>query len=121
MASVKVEKSNPPSSEFNVGLDDFAQVRKKSMALWIFKHLSYKQNKYLILSWFLFICISTYLYSLIRVLIGDGIDILSDQSIDLFLSAVLIIGIISLLAPIFDLVANFMREVLAQRLERDTR
>ncbi|MCK5343976.1 MAG: hypothetical protein KAR20_11260, partial [Candidatus Heimdallarchaeota archaeon] len=63
MVSVKVNNNLSPSSEFNVGRDDFAQVRKRSMALWIFKHLSYKQNKYLIILWFILICTTNYFYS----------------------------------------------------------
>jgi ATP-binding cassette subfamily B protein len=123
MASAKVEQNFPPpqNSEFNVGRDDFAQVRKRSMALWIFKHLSYKQNKYVIILWFLLICIANYLYSLIRVLIGEGIDILIEQPNDLFLPVIIMIGVVSILSALFDLSANFTREVLAQRLERDTR
>lgn len=120
MAVAEVENVERLNSEFSVGKDDFAKVRKKSITLWIFKHLSYKQNKYLIFLFFLFVILNNYTFSLSRVLLGQGIDVLLDSPED-FPAIALSIGIILILVPTLGLCANFAREVLAQRLERDTR
>ena len=109
------------TSEFILENDEFQDARRKGAGSWIKKHILYKKNKYLLISFLFLTVIATFLSSMIMVIIGLAIDGFNrgDRSQVLFFVVLLLLFGIG--APLFGLSSNFFREILAQRLERDVR
>ena len=121
---MKINKDNnnfQHNVEFSSEKDVFIEARKKGVRSWILAHLFYKNNKYIVIIVFVTTIITANLSSLILVIIGLAItDFLNgDQS--RFLYYIILILVLGIGTPILRLVNFLLREVLAQRMERDTR
>ena len=107
-------------SEFGLTHDPFEKTRMKGPTQWIFKHLFYKRNKFYIISALSLMAFSALLNSVSWVVIGEIIESFiggTDQLVVLSLKILSIVGAI----PIINMIANLVRETLAQRMERDAR
>ena len=107
--------------EFSPGKDPFRKARKKGTTRWILAHVFYGSNKVLILIVLITTIVASILASTISVTIGQAVEEFINLNIASVISFTLLILILGLLTPVLRL-ANFMqREILAQRLERDSR
>ncbi|MBD3211835.1 MAG: ATP-binding cassette domain-containing protein [Candidatus Lokiarchaeota archaeon] len=108
-------------SEFSPERDPFKKVRQKSPNRWIISHLFHGTNKIIIFIVFFSTIFSANLQSLNMVIIGNAIsEFLVGKGSNLLFYTIIILlaGIGGSLVRLF----NFMlREILAQRMERDTR
>jgi ATP-binding cassette, subfamily B, bacterial len=108
-------------SEFTPQHDDFEHARQKGIFPWIFKHIFYRSNKYFIFLWLIFIIGSGFTFNYFNIVFGDAIDAFTTNNYAAVLRFTILILVVRISGPILDLVANLIRETLAQRLERDTR
>jgi len=119
-----LESSNqyiPMQSEFSPEDDPFKKVRQKGANRWILYHLFHGTNKFIIIIVFFTTILSANLQSINRVLIGVAVsDFLVGTSSNL-LFYTLIILITGIGGAIVRLLNFMLREILAQRMERDTR
>jgi len=108
-------------SEFTVGIDPFQEARRKGPVRWIISHILYGSNKYLLLLSFTGSVLSSILNSEMMVLIGDAIDafIMNDASKLMYYTFSILLIAIGM--PLLNLMSNFLREIVAQRVERDAR
>ena len=107
--------------EFSPGKDPFRKARKKGTTRWILAHVFYGSNKVLILIVLITTIVASILASTISVTIGQAVEEFINLNIASVIFFTLLILILGLLTPVLRL-ANFMqREILAQRLERDSR
>lgn len=105
--------------EFHAEKDDFATVRQKGTRRWILKHIFYESNKAYFACWLVFSLLSSITLSMSNVYLGKNIDSFNQLVLDWFLLVTFLVLAVS--KPMMDLFASWMREVLAQRMERDTR
>lgn len=107
--------------EFSPGKDPFRKARKRGITRWILAHVFYGSNKILILIVLITTILASILASTISVAIGQAVDEFINLNFASVIFFTLLILILGLLTPVLRL-ANFMqREILAQRLERDSR
>ena len=107
--------------EFSPGKDPFQKVRKKGVFRWILAHIFYGTNKVFIFVVFFTTIGAAVLASSISVSIGNAVEqFLSANSTSLIFYTITIL-ILGLITPVLRLLNYGLREVLAQRLERDTR
>ena len=110
-----------PIVEFSPEKDRFIKARQKGARQWIIAHLFDGPNKYILLIAILTTIIAAILSSATMVMVGMAVNsfIEGDKStIFFFAIVILLLGIGASLVRI----GNFMlREVLAQRMERDAR
>lgn len=108
-------------SEFTVENDPFQEARRKGPVRWVVSHILYGSNKYLLLLSFTGSVLSSILNSEMMILIGDAIDafIMSDASKLMHYTFSILLIAISM--PLLNLMSNFLREIVAQRVERDAR
>ncbi|WP_371804712.1 ABC transporter ATP-binding protein [Candidatus Lokiarchaeum ossiferum] len=107
--------------EFKPTNDDFYEARQKKTYVWILKHLLYRNNKIFIFSWVILTIISAIVYAQVKVYLGEAIGSFSDGNTqDLIFYSVLIL-LLGIGSPLLDLLGNVLREILAQRMERDSR
>jgi ATP-binding cassette subfamily B protein len=107
--------------EFSPGKDPYEKARRRGSRSWIFKHIFHGSNKLFIFIVFFTTVLAANLSSAILVVIGNAItDFLNgDQSTLIFYT--LFILLLSTGTPILRLTNYMLREVIAQRLERDCR
>jgi ATP-binding cassette subfamily B protein len=108
-------------AEFSVGDDSFQKARKKGARRWILTHIFYGTNKYFILIVLFTTIIASILASASSVIIGNAIQEFLNANINSLMGFTIIILILGLITPIFRLINYMQRELLAQRLERDSR
>ncbi len=124
--AVSSNSTSPRNSgiEFSIGDDPFEKSRKKGVRFWILHHLFHKRNKYLIIFWVIFIGIVAIWFNQVKVVIGDAVDVLSGIGIgetDKLLNYFWLVLGLGVAYPLLNTLANFLREILAQRIERDVR
>ncbi|MFW9881615.1 MAG: ABC transporter transmembrane domain-containing protein, partial [Candidatus Thorarchaeota archaeon] len=107
--------------EFSPGKDYFEKARKKGVRSWILSHIFHKTNKIFILVVFFTTVLASILASSISVFVGFAIEEFLRADIDSLLFYSITILILGLMTPILRLLNYSLREVLAQRLERNTR
>ena len=107
--------------EFSPGKDYFEKARKKGVRSWIFSHIFFGTNKIFIFSVLITTIIASILASFISVSIGNAVNQFTNADAAGLISYTILILILGLTTPILRLFNYFLREVLAQRLERDTR
>jgi len=108
-------------SEFTVGNDPFQEARRKGPVRWIISHILYGSNKYLLLLSFTGSVLSSILNSEMMVLIGDAIDVFIRNDASKLMHYTFSILLIAIGIPLLNLMSNFSREIVAQRVERDAR
>ena len=107
--------------EFSPGKDHFEKARKKGVRRWIFSHIFFGTNKIFIFSVLITTVVTSILASFISVSIGNAVNQFINADAASLISYTILILILGLMTPILRLLNYFLREVLAQRLERDTR
>ncbi|MFX1320133.1 MAG: ABC transporter ATP-binding protein [Promethearchaeota archaeon] len=121
MQNRKVDTINTHYVEFSPGKDPFEKARRKGSRSWILKHIFYGSNKILLLIVLITTIITSNLNSIIFVIIGRAInDFLFGNDSSLLFYTVLILSL-SVGTPIMRLTNYLLREVIAQRMERDCR
>ena len=111
----------PQTSEFSAGKDYFQKARKKGVLRWILAHIFHGTNKIFIFLVFFTTVIASILASSISVTIGNAVQQFLAANIGSLIFYTITILILGLITPILRLLNYSLREVLAQRLERDTR
>jgi len=118
------KKSNPIYTnyiEFSPGRDPFEKSRKKGSRRWILSHIFYGSNKLFIIIVLFTTIIASNLSSITLVVIGNAVtDFLigNESSLQFYVITILLLSIGT---PILRLINYMLREVIAQRLERDCR
>jgi ATP-binding cassette subfamily B protein len=107
--------------EFSPGRDFFEQSRKKGVQRWIFSHIFHGTNKIFIFVVFFTTVLASILSSSISVAIGNAVQQFLNADVGSLIYFTITILILGLMTPILRLLNYGLREVLAQRLERDTR
>lgn len=107
--------------EFSLGKDPFEKARRKGSRNWIYKHLFYKSNKYIVIVVLLTTILTSNLWSISSVLIGNAItDFFLGKASSLIYYTLLIL-LLNIGSPILRIFSFALREVLAHRMERDCR
>ncbi|MCK4780921.1 MAG: hypothetical protein KAT57_12055, partial [Candidatus Lokiarchaeota archaeon] len=107
--------------EFSPGKDPFEKARRKGSRRWILKHIFHGSNKILFIIVLITTIVASNLTSIIYVLVGNAIsDFLIGNSSSLLYYTVFIL-LLSVGTPIMRLANYLLREVIAQRMERDCR
>lgn len=107
--------------EFSVGKDPFEKARKKGSRQWILTHIFYGTNKYFIFIVLFTTVFASVLSSASSVIIGDAVNQFLNANTSSLIYFAIVFLILGLLTPVFRLANYMQRELLAQRLERDTR
>jgi len=117
----KVNNINNTYVEFTPGKDPFEKARQKGSRSWILSHIFHGSNKFFMIIVLFTTILAANLSSVIIVVIGNAITdfLIGKQSSLLFYT--MIILLLSIGTPILRLVNYMLREVIAQRLERDCR
>lgn len=108
-------------AEFKLDKDSFQKSRKKGARRWILAHIFYGSNKFFIIIVLFTTIIASVLASLLSVIIGNAVQEFLNANTSSLMFFTLLIMILGLLTPLFRLVNYMQRELLAQRLERDSR
>ncbi|MCK4381292.1 MAG: ABC transporter ATP-binding protein [Candidatus Lokiarchaeota archaeon] len=107
--------------EFSPGKDPFEKARRKGPRRWILKHIFHGSNKILFIIVLVTTIIASNLSSIIMIIIGSAIsDFLVGDYSSLFYYTTIIL-LLSIGTPIMRLANYMLREVIAQRMERDCR
>jgi len=107
--------------EFSPGKDPFEKARRKGPRRWILRHIFHGSNKILFIIVLFTTIIASNLSSIIMVIIGNAIsDFLIGNYSTLGFYTIFIL-LLSVGTPIMRLTNYMLREVIAQRMERDCR
>ena len=118
--SVRLVKPN--NVEFSPEKDPFKSAREHSPGRWIIAHIFKGANKWLFIFTFLSTIFSAVLSSGLIVIIGIAItDILAAGTLETLASYAWMIFLLGIGSPLILLISSLLREILAQRLERDIR
>jgi ATP-binding cassette subfamily B protein len=107
--------------EFSPGEDPFEKARRKGSRSWIFKHVLYGSNKFLVITVLFTTIITSNLTSLNFVFIGNAITDFLLGKTSLLLYYTLIILSLGVGASGIRILNFLLREIIAQRMERDCR
>ncbi len=121
MSKRKNFKQSNQLIEFSPGRDFFETARKKGVRSWILSHIFHKTNKIFIFVVLFTTILASILASGISVFIGFAVVEFLNADIESLIFYTITILILGLITPILRLLNYSLREVLAQRLERDTR
>ncbi|MFX0070905.1 MAG: ABC transporter ATP-binding protein [Candidatus Hermodarchaeota archaeon] len=110
-----------PQVEFTLEKDPFIKSRQKGIRRWIFAHIFKRSNFFFILIIFFSTVITAILSSISMIIIGMAFSdfIIGDNTNFMFYVVTLLI--LGVGTPILRLFNFMLREVLAQRMERDVR
>ena len=110
-----------PQVEFSPEKDVFIKARQKGTRRWILAHLFYKRNKFSIFLIFFLTILTANLNALTFLFLGMAInEFVAGNSSNLLFYVILIL-IFGVTSPILRFANSMLREVLAQRIERDVR
>ena len=109
------------NSEFSLGVDDFFKARQKGVRVWIIKHILYKSNKFFLALFFTLVIMASYFGSILFVIIGKAVVVFSAGHSNLLINYTIIVLLVGLGSPVSGLMARTFREIVAQKIERDTR
>ncbi len=107
--------------EFSPEIDRFIKTRHKGTRPWILAHLFHKNNKFFIFFVLFTTIVAANLNSASLIVLGMTISELMDGNDSNFIFYIIIILILGISVPILRLFNYLVREILAQRLERDVR
>jgi ATP-binding cassette, subfamily B, bacterial len=102
-------------------LEDEYNYNRKGPARWIWSHMF--RYPWLPVAVTITAVINNFAYSYIQVFIGRGFDIIANAPLDVYALALVAFGafLAAAIQGLFGLGRNFANEVIAQRMERDTR
>ncbi|MFX0081860.1 MAG: ABC transporter ATP-binding protein [Candidatus Hodarchaeota archaeon] len=103
------------------GSDPFEKARHKGSRSWIYSHLFYKSNKYLIIIVLFTTILTSNLWSITSILIGNAITDFFLGKTDSLLYYTVFILLLNVGSPFLRMLSFALREVLAHRMERDCR
>ena len=107
--------------EFSPGKDPFEKARRKGSRRWILKHVFHGSNKILFIIVLITTIVASNLSSIIFIIIGNAIsDFLIGNDSKLIFYTIIILSL-GVGTPIMRLINYMLREVIAQRMERDCR
>lgn len=110
-----------PQVEFSPEKDVFIKARQKGTRRWILAHLFYKHNKFYIFIILFLTLLTANLNALTFIFLGIAInEFVAGNSSNLLFYVILIL-IFGVSSPILRFANSMLREVLAQRIERDVR
>jgi len=107
--------------EFSPGKDHFEKARRKGPRRWILRHIFHGSNKYLFIIVLFTTIIASNLTSIIMVIIGNAISDFLIGNYSTLGYYTFFILLLSVGTPIMRLTNYMLREVIAQRMERDCR
>ncbi|NVM52921.1 MAG: hypothetical protein HWN66_04400, partial [Candidatus Helarchaeota archaeon] len=107
--------------EFSLGMDPFREARDKGPGPWITAHLFSGTNKHLFIFTIFSTIFSSVLSSGIIVVVGLAITDFIGGSTETLIFYVWVIFCLGIGVPILTLTGSLIREILAQRVERDAR
>ncbi|MFX0143084.1 MAG: ABC transporter transmembrane domain-containing protein, partial [Candidatus Hodarchaeota archaeon] len=119
-----MQKSNTINTElveFSPGKDPYEKARRKGSRRWIFAHIFHGSNKIFIIIVLFTTILAANLSSAILVVIGNAITEFLNGNQSSLLFYTLFILLLSTGTPVLRLINYMLREVIAQRLERDCR
>ncbi len=118
-----MDPQHTDSMEFTPKKDPYKKARQKGEGLWIIAHILSGFNKFLFILTIITTAFASILASWIIVIIGELIDTiaLGSATTQSLLSTSLFILFLGIFTPIVYLANSLIREILAQRLERDAR
>ena len=121
MKNSEYDQKNSYYVEFSPGKDPFERARQKGTRSWILKHIFHGSNKVFFIIVFIATIVAANLSSIIFILIGNVISDILIGNYSTLLYYTIFILLLSVGTPLLRL-ANFgLREVIAQRMERDCR
>ncbi len=121
MPDTTTKPAHADLAEFSPGRDPFKNAREKSPVRWIVTHLLKGTNKILFIFTIFSTVFSAILSSGMIVVVGLAItDFIRGTTETLAFYAWLLFGL-GIGVPLLTLANNMIREILAQRMERDTR
>ncbi|MFX1592943.1 MAG: ABC transporter ATP-binding protein [Promethearchaeota archaeon] len=112
---------NTHSVEFSPGKDPFEKARRKGAQRWILRHIFYGSNKILFIIVLCTTILASNLSSIIYVIIGNAISDFLIGNYSTLVYYTIFILLLSIGTPIMRLTNYLLREVIAQRMERDCR
>jgi len=107
--------------EFMPEKDPFERIRQKGPIRWIIKHINYRSNKFIVLIIFFTTLITVSISSEIMVLVGQVIDDITLENGTSILYYTILLLVLGVGSPILRIGNILLQELLAQRMERDTR
>ncbi|MFX0043105.1 MAG: ABC transporter ATP-binding protein [Candidatus Hodarchaeota archaeon] len=121
MQNRKTDTVNTHYVEFSPGKDPFAKARRNGSRRWILKHIFHGSNKILFFIVLITTIVASNLNSIIFVIIGNAISefLIGNDSSLLFYTVIILSLAVG--TPIMRLINYLLREVIAQRMERDCR
>ena len=112
----------PTLVEYSPGKDPFAKSHQKGSRSWILKHMFHGSNKILLIIVFFTTVLSANLNSITYIVLGNAlVDFISPTPTNTLLFYVILILLLNLGTPILRIISFMLREVVAHRMERDTR
>ncbi|TXT66308.1 MAG: putative multidrug export ATP-binding/permease protein [Promethearchaeota archaeon] len=121
MLKTPERNAQPQYTEFQPTEDEFAKARERGTNRWILAHIIHGRNKYILIIVFFSTILSANLASGARVVIGDAISEFSDSNLSDITFYFILILILNVGSSLTTLMNFMLREILAQRMERDTR
>ena len=112
---------NQTSVEYSPGKDPFEKARNKSSRSWILKHMFHGPNKILLFIVFFTTIISANLNSITYIVLGNALVDFMLGNYSTLLPYVILILLLNLGTPILRVISFMLREIVAHRMERDTR
>ncbi|MFX1274273.1 MAG: ABC transporter ATP-binding protein [Promethearchaeota archaeon] len=109
-----------PLLEFSPEWDKFYKARKSPIR-WILAHIFSGKNKYLIFIVFFTTISAAIINSQVLIVVGLAINDFIKGNISTLLSYTLIMLILGIFAPLIRLSSFMLREILAQRMEKEAR
>ena len=106
--------------EFSPEEDKFYKTRK-SPSKWILAHILSGRNKYLIIIVIFSTIIATIMSSQVLLYVGDAINSFTNNDPSTLIYFTVLILILGITAPLIRLVNFMLREILAQKMEKETR
>ncbi|MHA2294279.1 MAG: ABC transporter ATP-binding protein [Candidatus Hodarchaeales archaeon] len=101
--------------------DPFINLRQRGPKSWIIAHILHGSHKFLVFFIFLGTILSSILSSGLLIIIGSAIDeFILGISSNLF-QYIIVIFLVAVGTPILGIFNNLLREILAQRVEREVR
>ena len=107
--------------EFSPEVDPFEKARQKGPISWIIAHIVHRSNKLIVLFTFFATIATSTISSEIMIILGKAIDeFTTGIGTNLRYYAILLL-VLAVGSPVLSIINTLVREVMAQRMERDTR
>ncbi|MHA2185707.1 MAG: ABC transporter transmembrane domain-containing protein, partial [Promethearchaeota archaeon] len=107
--------------EFSPGKDPFEKARQKGTRSWILAHLFHGSNKFLVLIVLITNLLTSNIWSITAIFVGRIINDIAMGISSNLLNYIFIYLILHLSSPILRIINSVLREMIAQRMERDCR